>query len=201
MLEKVETNLSIKVDNYEIKNSNEEKLLGITIDNKLTFEKNVYKLCRKANKILHVLSRVSHYMGERKRRIIMKAFINSPFCYCPLVWMFHSRQLNNRINKIQERALRIVYKDYNSTFNKLLIKGNSVSIHNKNTQALAIELYKIVNGISPEIMKDVLQICITLDSHTKLEIYVPLIMEQKPYLTLDLKFAAKFQKILKGQNL
>ena len=94
-------------------------------------------------------------MDERKRRTIMKAFINSQFGYCPLVWMFHSRQLNNRINKIHERALRIVYNDFSSTFNELLLKDNSVSIDNRNIQALAIELYKIKNDISPEIMKDV----------------------------------------------
>ena len=86
--------------------------------------------------------------------IIMKAFINSQFGYCPLAWMFHSRQLNNRINKIHERALRIVHNDFGSTFNELLLKDNSVSIHNRNIQALAIELYKIKNDISPEIMKD-----------------------------------------------
>ena len=57
-------------------------------------------------------------MDERKRRTIMKAFINSQFGYCPLVWMFHSRQLNNRINKIHERALRIVHNDFCSTFNE-----------------------------------------------------------------------------------
>ena len=67
-------------------------------------------------------------MDERKRRTIMKAFINSQLGYCPLVWMFHSRQLNNRINKIHERAIRILYNDFSSTINELLLKDNSVSI-------------------------------------------------------------------------
>ena len=121
LLDDSDTNLSIKVDNYEIKNSNEEKLLGITFDNKLTFETHVANLCKKATQKLHTLSRVYHYMDERKRRTIMKAFINSQFGHCPLVWMFHSRQLNNRINKIHERALRIVYNDFSFTFNELLL--------------------------------------------------------------------------------
>ena len=137
----------------------------------------------------------------------MKAFINPQFDYCPLVWMFHSRQLNNRVNKIQENAFRLVYKDYNSTFNELLIKDNSASIHDRNIQTPAIELHKIVNGISPpEITEDVFQlkeqdICIALDSHSKLEIQESLCMEQKPYLTYNLNFGTKFQKILKGKNL
>ena len=49
-------------------------------------------------------------------------------------------------------------KEYNSTFRDLLSRDNSISIHNINVQALAIELFKIVNGITPEIMKDVFQL-------------------------------------------
>ena len=71
----------------------------------------------------------------------MKAFVESQFGYCPLIWMFHSRGLNNKINRIHERALRITYKDKSSTFQELLEKGNSVSIHHGNVQKLAIEIY------------------------------------------------------------
>ena len=59
----------------------------------------------------------------------MKAFVTSQFGYCPLVWMFHSRAINNRINKLHEMSLRIVYKDRNSTFEDLLEKDDSVTIH------------------------------------------------------------------------
>ena len=83
----------------------------------------------------------------------MHAFISSQFGYCPLVWMFHSRNLNNRINKIHERSLRIVYNDKISSFEELRNRDNSFTIHERNIQALAIELYKVVNGLTPEIMK------------------------------------------------
>ena len=82
----------------------------------------------------------------------MNAFINSQFGYCPLVWMLHSRRLNTRINRIRERALRVVFKDSNSSFDELLVRNNSVSIHIRNIQLLAIELHKVANGLSPEIM-------------------------------------------------
>ena len=81
----------------------------------------------------------------------MNAFITSQFSYCPLVWMFHSRTLNNRINKIHERALRLVYK--NETF---LSFDDLVSIHQKNLQLLATEIYKTKNDSGPKIMKDTL---------------------------------------------
>ena len=62
--------------------------------------------------------------------------------------MFHSRQLNQKINKIQERALRITYKDTESTFSERLQKDSAVTIHTKNLQILMIEMYKTRNGSS-----------------------------------------------------
>ena len=81
--------------------------------------------------------------------------IQSQFAYCPLAWMFHDRGLNNKINNLHERALRIVYKDDNLTFDELLRKDNSVTIDHRNIQSLAIELYKAKNDLSPEIMREI----------------------------------------------
>ena len=72
----------------------------------------------------------------------MKAYIASRFGYCPLVWMFHSRSLNNKINSLHERAPRITYGDRLSSFENLLKKDKSVSIHYRNIQALATEMLK-----------------------------------------------------------
>ena len=97
-------------------------------------------------------------MPTNKLRILMKSFILSQFKYCPLVWMFHSRECNNRINRIHERALRIAYKDYTSSFQDLLYNDKSVTIHNRNLQILATEIYKYLNGLSPKIMGEVFQL-------------------------------------------
>ena len=145
----------IIVDEYVIQNSKCEKLLGIKIDYELSFDDHVTDLCKKASRKLHALSRISKFMNYKKRRLVMRSFISSQFWYCPLVWMFHSRRLNNRINSIHERSLRLVYDDKVSSFEELLIKDNSFTIHERNVQTLAIELYKVVNGLSPEIMKHV----------------------------------------------
>ena len=94
-------------------------------------------------------------MNMQKRRIIMKSFVTSQFGYCPLIWMFHSRRLNNKINSIHERALRISYQDHISTFQELLNKDNSASIHHRNFQALATEMFKIHRGLSPYILREI----------------------------------------------
>ena len=69
--------------------------------------------------------------------------------------MFHSRQLNQKINKIQERALRITYKDIESTFSELLQKDCAVTIHAKNLQVLMIEMYKTRNDLNPSFMQEI----------------------------------------------
>ena len=84
-----------------------------------------------------------------KKRILMKAQFN----YCPAIWMFHSRTINNRINTLHERCLRIIYNDKLSNFEELLNTDNSVSTHQHNIHALAIEMYKVVTGMSSEIIK------------------------------------------------
>ena len=82
----------------------------------------------------------------------MKAFIISQFGYRSLVWMFRSKILGKKINELPERALKIIYGDKTSSFNELLRKDNFVSIHHKNLQALAIEMYKISNHMFPTII-------------------------------------------------
>ena len=95
-------------------------------------------------------------MTLSQRRIIMKAFIESLFGYCPLVWIFHgNRNLNNTMNNIQERALRLVYTDYHSSYDQLLAKDGSFRIHQRNLQRLAIEIYKFNNNLGPEILNDI----------------------------------------------
>ena len=92
-------------------------------------------------------------MNLAQCRSIMKAFICSQFGYCPLVWMFHSRKINNRVNSLHKRALRVVYRDYNATFSKLLSKDKSVTIHQRNLQLFATEIFKTKNELNPKIME------------------------------------------------
>ena len=60
--------------------------------------------------------------------------------------MFHSRGLNNKINPVHERALKITYSDNTSNFQELLEKNNFVSIHHRNLQVLATEMCKTTNN-------------------------------------------------------
>ena len=87
------------INHIQIESNTSDKLLGVTIDSDLKFDIHVNDLCKKAIQKLNTLARISGYMDSSKKRTIMKAFITSHFSYCPLVWMFHNREINNKINK------------------------------------------------------------------------------------------------------
>ena len=100
--------------------SNNVKLLKITLDNNLKLI-NMSNICSKASRKLSALTRVDKFLPFKKRHILFKAFIESRFKYCPLAGIFHGRQINDKINKLHERALRMVYND-TMLFEKLLVK-------------------------------------------------------------------------------
>ena len=151
------TELSIDIEGVSIKNSKEEKLLGVVFDNNLTFNTHIKGLCKKAGSKISALSRITPYMNISKRRLIMNSFFASQFSYCPLIWMFHSRTLINRINSLQERCLRLVYNDNISSFNELLAKDGSICFHHRNIHVLAIELFKLKNDLSPDFLNQVFE--------------------------------------------
>ena len=151
------SNLTTNIDGNVTESEANQVLLGITIDSNLSFNKHVNNLCKKASAKLNALARIAGYMDFPKRRLIIKAFVTSQFDYCPLIWMFHSRALNNKINSIHERALRITYSDRTSTFEELLNKDNSASIHHRNLQVLVTELYKVKSNMAPEILNELFQ--------------------------------------------
>ena len=115
----------------------------------------IQKICKQASNKLHAFAKVSNFLDERKRKILMKSFGISQFNYCSIVWMFCQRRSNNLINKIHERALRIAYNDYESDFETLLHSDDSVTIHQRNIHALAVEVYNTLNDLIPPFMKEI----------------------------------------------
>ena len=70
--------------------------------------------------------------------------------------MFHSRKMDHRMNSIHKRALKLVYQDsQNLTVQELLAKDKSISVHQKNLQFLATEIFKSKMGVSPELINDI----------------------------------------------
>ena len=126
--------IQINIGGMAISNSKSAKLLGIHIDNKLTFEPHVRCLCKKASHKLNSFARIACSLKSDQRKLLPNAFITS------------------------QRALRIVYQDHNSTFEELLEKNGSFKIHDSNLQRLLIEMFKVKMKLAPEIMNEVFDI-------------------------------------------
>ena len=148
--------VEIQIENTIISSIKRVKLLGLHIDGRLDFDYHVNQICKKASKKIHTLSRICKYMGQNKQRMFLKAFMISQLSCCSFLWMFQSRNTKNRVNKIQERALRFAYDDSPYLgFDELLIKNKSLSIHQRNFQLLATEIFKVKNGVSTGLTKDI----------------------------------------------
>ena len=102
-----------------LKNSKEQKVLRVTIDNKLIFKSHMKNLCKKVSQKIGALSRLSSHLNYSQKRLVLHSIVKSQFSYCPLVWMFCSRTSNNMIKKVHERALRVILNDHESDFETL----------------------------------------------------------------------------------
>ena len=135
LITKHNDNVYAKIRSEMITDSDSVKL---TI--KLNFNEHITKFCKKVSQKIHALARISNFMSVDKLRKIMKVFMHSPLGYCPLIWMFCGRTLNNRINQLHERALRLVYKAATLSFDELLTEDKSISLHHRNLQKLVTEM-------------------------------------------------------------
>ena len=125
------------------------EILGITLDRSMGFSTRIKNICRKAGQNLKALLRISPHLDQGKKVLLYKSMIKSKFNYCPLVWMYCSKQSNNLINRVHEKGLRLTYRnETNKEFQQILREKNEPTIRQKNLQVLMTEVYKIVNGIA-----------------------------------------------------
>ena len=142
----------LNINNVKIRESSSVILLGLTIDNRFTFKDHINILLRRASFKLHALRRIRKYLTAVKARLLYNAFINSQFNYASIIWMFCHKQDYLKIEKIQYKALKIVYNS-NESYEELLLRNNEVSIHQKQLRILATEVFKSLADINPDFMK------------------------------------------------
>ena len=131
---------------------NEVRLLGIDIDHKLNFNKHIETLCKQASQKTNAILRIRKFLSNEKAYKLIQAFVMPRFYYCPIVWMFCSRQSLTLINKIHKRALQIQQLRFNQSFEELLEQSGDFTIHTKHLQYLLIEIYKSLNKLNPNFM-------------------------------------------------
>ena len=125
-----------------LENSNSQKPLGVIIDKKLNFNEHITNLRDKASKKIQSLARIFENIPQTQKHHLINAYFTSEFGYCPLVWMNHSRTLNNRIIGSNKTTLSLVCTGFSSTVSELLEKDKSITIHHRNLKTLAYEIFK-----------------------------------------------------------
>ncbi len=128
------------------------KLLGITIDNKLKFDKQVEILCKNAARQLNILYRFKGIYDLKEREKIYNTFVLSNFNYCPIVWHFCGKVNTKKIDKIQKRALRFMFNDKNSSYSSLLEKCGYNILLVRRIQTIATEVFKSLYNLKPTFM-------------------------------------------------
>ena len=125
------------------------KLLGIEIDYLLSFDTQVSNMCKKASQQINVLRRIGKYLNFESRKAVYHAFIMSTFNFCPLVWHFCSKSNTEKLERIHFRALKFIFQDFEASYDDLINRAGTTTLHLSRLRGLAIETFKIIYGKSP----------------------------------------------------
>lgn len=146
---------SFKISGAQIVSTAQVKLLGVRIDESLSFREHASHVCKRAARQLNAMMRLSKVLDHDAKRHVYHSFVYSNFTYCPAVWLMCEKTCINQLEKINCRALRFLYDDFDSTYTELLAKGNHRSISVLLMHTIATEVYKSLNGMSPDYMVNV----------------------------------------------
>ena len=149
--EKIEISID---ENVNITSEPVVKVLGVHIDCRLNFNEHIKQSSIKAARQLNALSRISKFLNVNSRKLIFRSFIMSNFTYCPLVWHFCGKTNNSKLEKIQERALRIVYNDYKSDYEELMTSfGTTTMLHSRHA-CILLEVFKSMKLKNPSYIQE-----------------------------------------------
>ena len=135
---------NLDLQGHSIKSEETVKLLGVTLDYKQNFDPHISNICKKAAAQLNVLKRLKSFIGFAEREVLVQSFVFSNFNYCPLVWYFSSSKSLQKIERIQERALRFLFNDHKSSYGDLLIRSKKCTMQVVRQRTLCIEIFKTI---------------------------------------------------------
>ena len=136
---------SITVNGKDIMESDNLELLGVTIDCGLNFNLHISNVCKKASQRIGVIMRLRNLIPTEAKLHLFKAAILPHLTYCHLVWHFCRASDTRRLERVQERGLRAVFKDKQSSYQQLLVKARLPSLYNRRLQDICILRYNISN--------------------------------------------------------
>ena len=140
---KLDFNFTLRVGDEVLEEVPAVKLLGVELDNKLSYKEHVDALCKKVSSKIMALKRILPFLSSDKNLAIANSFVSSELNYCPLIWSFASRTSLNRLQNLQNRV-------------ENFIPGCShIDLHRRNCEFLLREVFKTKNDLNPSYMKKV----------------------------------------------
>ena len=150
------SNISLNIDNQiNVEPSKEVKLLGITFDDKLSFYPHIKGICRQISNKTKALLRIRNFLSQKQISVIFNAYIAPLFNYCPLIWMFCSKQAHDLIISNHRRALCAKTGLFGKSYEEILQASETTSIHSGNLMKLVVEVFKSLQRSNPEFMWNV----------------------------------------------
>ncbi len=163
---------------------NELKLLGITIDDKLKFDRQVDILCKNSAMQLNILYRFKGRFDSKEREKIYHTFISSNCNYCTIVWHFCGKVNTKKIEKIQQRALRFMFNDKKSSYSSLLETCGYNTLFIRRIKTIATQVFKSLYNLNPTFMNQMFEVkSISYDLRN-----------------YNVLFQPKWQKVIYGKN-
>ena len=146
---------TLKLGEHIIHSQSSVSLIGIEIDDHLSFSNHITTLLRNAAGQLNYLYSKKSFLNFDAKRVLIESFIISNFNYCPLVWLFCNAKLKHKQENIQKRALRFLFNDHESTYGQLLDKSKKPTLEVRKLRMLATEIFKTLNDLNPPYMKEI----------------------------------------------
>ena len=134
------------------------KLLGLYIDETLSFDDYVSKLCIRAARQTNALRRIAKYLNRDCLIKIYNAFITSNFNYCNVVWHFCGDTNSRKIEKVHKKSLNVVLNDYTSSYSVLLEKVERPTLYVSRIKSISLEVYKCLKKGSPSYITDIFSV-------------------------------------------
>ena len=151
-----EEKINFSVDGTLIEPSTTCKLLGVHIDERLNFNNHVASICKKTSKQIAVISRFRKLLSIQTKLTLYKAYILPHFTYCSTVWMHCGKTASDKLEKLNKRDLRLIFNDNANTYATLLETANMPSLHDRRVQDMCILIYKVIHGITPTPLRNLL---------------------------------------------
>ena len=145
---------TLKIHDQTIESADHIRLLRVDIDNHVTFSKHISETCKKASSKIAVITRFCNLLSTKAKLKIYKSFILPNLTYCHTVWHFCRESDSRKIERVQEKALRAIYKAKAETYEELLRRAELPSLRNRRMQDM-IYMYKVKHGLAPKHISDI----------------------------------------------